>query len=82
MSESRYPDLNANAIGGDWRLQRLPDGRVCELVDVQWGKDDGTEPPDSIPVEVIVTIDGHLETHRLLWTSQRLEAAYREAGLK
>jgi hypothetical protein len=62
-----------------WMTQTLPDGRVCEFIDAQWAPDDGAEPPGTIGVLVTALVDGAIETHRLLWTSERLERAFRES---
>jgi hypothetical protein len=63
-----------------WRFHQLPDGRVAECVDVQWARVSGDEAPGTIGIDVTILIDGHLETHRIDWTSERLERAFREVG--
>lgn len=55
----------------------MPDGRVIEFLDAQWGTDDGTEPPGTVPVVVTASVDGKVATVRVLLTAEQTLAVVR-----
>jgi hypothetical protein len=73
---AEYPNLNT-PVDGDWRTQRLDDGRIVEFLDARWAQDDGSEPAGTIPVAVTVAVDGEVRTHRVLLTSEQIERGFR-----
>jgi hypothetical protein len=69
-------------MSDDWRTNWLPDGRRVEFMDARW--DDAVlddDPPGSIGVLVTVAVEDQIETHRIVWTSERLEQVHSDLGM-
>lgn len=61
----------------DWKQTTLPDGRKVEWVDGRWAAGRPDDPPNTLPITVTVSIDGVLDTVRILMTDEEALTAFK-----
>lgn len=64
----------------DWTHAVLPDGREVEFVYATYAERADDDPADKVPVDVHLTIDGHLQSVRVYLRMADVQAAALAAG--
>ena len=59
--------------------ETLPDGRVVEFVSGSWAEASPDDPPNGLPMDITIAIDGEIITKRIFMTDDQMRAAFKDA---